>query len=86
MAPSESVPDAPQAAPVEGAARTLRFEQGTSRKFWRASVQGTELHVTYGRIGSASQNNVKQFDSAERALREMNKLVDEKLRKGYEED
>ena len=85
-APPENAADAEEAAPIQGAARTLRFEQGTSRKFWRASVLGAELHVTYGRIGSAGQSNVKQFDSAERALREMNKLVDEKLRKGYEEE
>ncbi|MES3023192.1 MAG: AAA domain-containing protein [Pseudomonadota bacterium] len=66
--------------------RSLRFEQGTSRKFWRASVRGDELSVTYGRIGSTGQVNLKQFDSNARALREMEKLVDEKLRKGYVED
>ncbi|MFP3458326.1 WGR domain-containing protein, partial [Psychrobacter sp. SIMBA_152] len=37
--------------------RSLRFEQGTSSKFWRASLRGTELNVTYGRIGSAGQAN-----------------------------
>ncbi|MES2900382.1 MAG: AAA domain-containing protein [Pseudomonadota bacterium] len=63
--------------------RSLRFEQGSSRKFWRAGAHGNELRVTYGRIGSAGQNNIKQFESAERAVRELNKLVEEKLRKGY---
>ncbi len=65
--------------------RSLRFEQGSSRKFWRASLRGTELTVTYGRLGSSGQSTVKQFDSVERAQREMDKLVGEKLRKGYEE-
>jgi len=69
----------------EAFTQTLRFEQGTSRKFWRASVRGAELCVTYGRIGSAGQTSVKAFDSAERARREMDKLVAEKLRKGYVE-
>ncbi|SPA44181.1 AAA domain-containing protein [Cupriavidus taiwanensis] len=72
------------AAPAE-LVRTLRFEHGTSRKFWRASVRGAELTVNYGRIGSAGQSSMKAFDSAERARREMDKLVAEKLRKGYVE-
>ncbi|OXJ13178.1 AAA domain-containing protein [Burkholderia sp. AU6039] len=66
--------------------RSLRFEQGTSSKFWRASVRGTELNVTYGRIGTNGQANLKQFATVERARREMDKLVAEKLRKGYVED
>ncbi|PHP86152.1 DNA helicase [Burkholderia sp. AU18528] len=66
--------------------RSLRFEQGASSKFWRASLRGTELNVTYGRIGSTGQANLKQFETVERAQREMDKLVTEKLRKGYVED
>ncbi|GAA5161773.1 AAA domain-containing protein [Viridibacterium curvum] len=64
----------------------LRFEQGGSRKFWRARVKGCELDVSYGRIGTAGQSALKQFESAERARREMDKLVAEKLRKGYVEE
>jgi predicted DNA-binding WGR domain protein/very-short-patch-repair endonuclease len=63
--------------------RELRFEQGNSRKFWRASLRDNELSISYGRIGSSGQTVMKQFDSPERALREMDKLVGEKLRKGY---
>ena len=65
--------------------RSLRFEQGASRKFWTAAVEGAALRVTYGRIGSAGQTLVKQFESLERALREQTRLTDEKLRKGYVE-
>jgi predicted DNA-binding WGR domain protein len=85
-APREVTPPSAAPADADGHARSLRYEQGKSSKFWRVSVQGAELSVTYGRIGSAGQNNVKQFDSPERALRELNKLADEKLRKGYVED
>jgi predicted DNA-binding WGR domain protein len=63
--------------------RQLEFEQGSSRKFWTASVHGNELSVRYGRIGSSGQTVLKQFESAERARRELEKLVTEKLRKGY---
>ncbi|HSD37441.1 MAG TPA: AAA domain-containing protein [Rhodocyclaceae bacterium] len=90
------VPDMPVKASSESAAapstgdaecvRSLRFEQGNSRKFWRASVKGCELSVCYGRIGTNGQTVLKQFESPERTRREMNKLVEEKLRKGYVED
>jgi predicted DNA-binding WGR domain protein len=43
------------------------------------------MTVTYGRIGTNGQPSLKVFKSAERARREMDKLVNEKLRKGYED-
>ncbi|NIF52787.1 AAA domain-containing protein [Burkholderia sp. Ax-1724] len=66
--------------------RNLRFEGGTSHKFWRVTLRGAELSVSYGRVGTSGQTNLKQYDSAERARREMDKLVTEKLRKGYVEE
>lgn len=79
----------PAAAPVDIRAadtvRSLVYQAGTSHKFWRAAVRGAELTVSYGRVGTAGQTLVKTFDSIERAEREMNKLVEEKLRKGYTE-
>jgi predicted DNA-binding WGR domain protein len=63
--------------------RSLHFEQGGSQKFWRASVRGNELTVTFGRKGSNGQSLLKQFESNDRALKEMEKLVTEKTRKGY---
>ncbi|KQV45338.1 AAA domain-containing protein [Duganella sp. Root336D2] len=94
FAPSPALAAAVDAAPVAeaataveggGQARNLHFEQGASRKFWRASLRGSELTVSYGRMGSAGQSLLKQFETPERAMREMAKLVDEKLRKGYVE-
>lgn len=79
-----ATPAADSAAPTE-LVRALRFEQGSSRKFWRASLRGAELSVSFGRIGSSGQTNLKAFDSTERARRELDKLVAEKLRKGYVE-
>ncbi len=79
----EAAPEVPAALAEDVLSRELVFEQGTSNKFWRVAVSGGELVVTYGRIGSAGQRNVKQFDSPARARREMDKLVAEKLGKGY---
>jgi len=86
VASAEPVPAPATAAPAEEEVCSLRFEQGASRKFWRATVRGTELSVSYGRIGSSGQSLLKQFETPERAQREMEKLVDEKLRKGYVKD
>lgn len=87
-APADSAAGAPAAvaATPNEATRSLRFEQGSSAKFWRASLRDNELSISYGRIGSAGQTILKQFDSRDRALREMDKLAAEKLRKGYVED
>jgi predicted DNA-binding WGR domain protein len=86
-APASPVPaDAPAAADEAPAVvRALVYQAGGSDKFWRATVRGAELTVSYGRVGSTGQTLVKAFDSAERAVREMEKLVAEKLRKGYVE-
>jgi predicted DNA-binding WGR domain protein len=84
-------PPAPQpaAVPVDiseaDTVRSLVYQAGSAHKFWRAAVHGAELTVSYGRVGTAGQTLVKTFDSIERAEREMNKLVEEKLRKGYTE-
>ncbi|MGN6482630.1 AAA domain-containing protein, partial [Luteibacter sp.] len=91
-APAEAGPgEEPSAEPTSDAVspvslRSLRFEQGTSRKFWRAQVDGLQFTVTFGRIGTQGQAQVKVFETAQRAHREMEKLVAEKLRKGYVDD
>jgi predicted DNA-binding WGR domain protein len=65
--------------------RSLSFERGTSRKFWRVARAGSELMISYGRVGTAGQVTIKTFESVERASRELKKLTEEKLRKGYVE-
>ncbi len=61
----------------------LEFEEGNSSKFWRARVDGKTLYVNYGKIGSAGQTQVKDFASPDAAQKEYDKLVREKLKKGY---
>jgi predicted DNA-binding WGR domain protein len=62
-----------------------RFEEGTSKKFWRIGVDGNDLIVEYGRIGTKGQRVVKTYSSPAQAKREETKLVLEKTRKGYTE-
>ena len=63
----------------------LEFEEGNSSKFWRARVEGKSLYVNYGKIGSAGQTQVKEFGTPDLATKEYDKLVREKLKKGYQE-
>ncbi|MEU8361080.1 DUF4132 domain-containing protein [Nonomuraea sp. NPDC048882] len=66
--------------------RTLTFVGGGSAKFWEVRQDGSELHIRYGRMGTAGQTQVKSFGSAAGATAAADKLVAEKLRKGYTED
>lgn len=61
----------------------LEFEEGTSSKFWRARVDGKTLYVNYGKIGSNGQTQIKDFSDHGTALKEFEKLVREKRKKGY---
>ncbi|HTD28184.1 MAG TPA: WGR domain-containing protein, partial [Xanthomonadaceae bacterium] len=63
--------------------REFVFQQGTSNKFWRIGINGTDVVVLFGRIGSRGQKLTKSYTSLGRAQREVSKLVEEKLNKGY---
>jgi DNA ligase-1 len=65
--------------------RRFEFVQGSSSKFWQITVQGTEVSVVYGRIGTDGQTNTKQFSTASDAVKHSEKLIREKMAKGYAE-
>lgn len=64
----------------------LVFSEGGSNKFWRARVEGGTLTINYGRIGSDGQTKVKELDSADACLAEMEKVASSKRKKGYSDD
>lgn len=66
---------------------TRRFEYvgGTSAKFWSVDVVGARVTVRWGRIGSDGQSQVKDFPSNYRASAFADKMIAEKLGKGYKE-
>lgn len=79
-------------AAVKGAAgalpvgfREFEYADGKSFKFWKIELQGSNVATQYGRIGSAGQETQKDFGSPEKAQKEYDKLVTEKLGKGYVE-
>jgi predicted DNA-binding WGR domain protein len=79
-------PIAPDVSPPTGDDwQTFHFKRGNSDKFWRIALRGTDVVVNYGRTGTKGQSVTKSYDDEDRAKREMNKLILEKTRKGYEE-
>jgi uncharacterized protein (TIGR02996 family) len=91
--PAKTKEVAPAAAPkaVAPAAtsmpseRTFEYSDATSHKFWNVETKGTALTVTYGRIGSAGQTQLKSFPDEAAARKEQEKLITEKVKKGYRE-
>jgi uncharacterized protein (TIGR02996 family) len=65
--------------------RTFQYSDAKSHKFWNIEVSGTGFTVTYGKVGSAGQTQTKTFASAEKAEAEADKLIREKIKKGYSE-
>ncbi len=63
--------------------RSLVLSEGTSNKFWKIELDGWSHTVTFGRIGTAGQIQTKDFSDAAAARKAFDKLVAEKLKKGY---
>jgi predicted DNA-binding WGR domain protein len=61
----------------------LVYMDSKSSKFWNLELDGAAHTVTYGRIGSAGQSATKTFPTEETAQKDAEKLVREKLGKGY---
>jgi predicted DNA-binding WGR domain protein len=60
------------------------FSEGTSNKFWEINLSGKSFTTTYGKIGTSGQTTIKQFKSDADAKKEYDKLVAEKVKKGYQ--
>ncbi len=61
----------------------LEFVEGTSSKFWQADVDGTQVRVTFGRIGTAGQVKIHACASETEATTLAQQLIAEKVKKGY---
>lgn len=70
---------------VAGKRRMFEFNDGKSSKFWEIGIDGTDVTVRYGRIGSDGQTKTKSFAGADAAEAHMEKLIEQKTGKGYEE-
>lgn len=68
-----------------GPTRRFEFVSGSSNKFWEIAVSGNTHTVRYGKIGSTGRANEKTFKDADAAQADADKLISQKLGKGYEE-
>jgi uncharacterized protein (TIGR02996 family) len=65
--------------------RTFVFTDAKSNKFWNIDLQGSRFTVTFGKVGTAGQTQTKDFSDEDEARQAHDKLVAEKLGKGYVE-
>lgn len=74
---------AEKGADEDAAFERYEFVGGSSSKYWQIQVSGADVVVQYGRIGNNPQSNTKSFPSEELAIKEKNRLIATKLKKGY---
>ena len=65
--------------------RYFEFIEGSSAKFWEISQSGNEVTVRFGRIGTNGQTQTKTLADADAATKHAEKLIKEKMGKGYKE-
>lgn len=75
----------PAASTSSDGARYFEFVEGKSSKFWEITLTEAEVTVRYGRIGAKGATKVNTFSNAEAAADHMQKLVEQKIGKGYVE-
>ena len=65
--------------------RTFQFSVAASHKFWNIDVTGNYYTVKFGKVGSTGQTQRKTFATAAEAQADADRLIKEKLKKGYVE-
>ncbi|MEZ4369213.1 MAG: WGR domain-containing protein [Polyangiaceae bacterium] len=65
--------------------RRFELSEGSASKFWEISLDGAAFTVTYGRLGTDGRTQTKEFRDAAEASAAAEKLIREKLGKGYSE-
>jgi predicted DNA-binding WGR domain protein len=60
-------------------------QTGDSNKFWNIDQVDNSYTVTWGKIGTEGRTNDKTFKSTDDCIKEVEKLIKEKLNKGYRE-
>jgi len=60
------------------------FVQGKSQKFWEITLEGKAFTTCWGRLGTEGQSATKTFPNAAKAKMKYDKLVVEKVKKGYQ--
>jgi predicted DNA-binding WGR domain protein len=64
----------------------LKYIDGTSDKFWQIETKDNQFTVTYGKNGTSGTSQIKTFETSEDCLIAAEKLLAEKIKKGYSEN
>ncbi|MCF6405185.1 WGR domain-containing protein [Chitinophaga filiformis] len=59
------------------------YQDGKSNKFWDIEITDNQYTVYYGKAGTQGQTQTKEFPSAEECRKAADKLIAEKVKKGY---
>lgn len=65
--------------------RRYEFVGGNSAKYYEIAVQDSRVLICFGRIGTGGQTQTKAFPDNAAATAHAEKLIKEKLGKGYVE-
>lgn len=68
------------------AKRAFSFTDDKSNKFWWINYDGLSFAVNFGKTGTNGRYQVKEFDSEEECKKEAEKMIAQKMKKGYIED
>jgi len=63
----------------------FRYTDDSSDKYWEIIFEENRLQVFFGKIGSAGRIEEKKYATSEECLKEVDKLIKSKLKKGYQE-
>lgn len=66
--------------------RYFEFSDSKSNKFWEIERKGCDVTVRFGRIGASGTQQLKTLTSEAAAKSHVQKLIDEKVAKGYVEE
>lgn len=65
--------------------RSFQYTDAKSNKFWTITLEDSSHTVSYGRIGTSGKTESKTFPTPEQAKQSYEKLIQQKLSKGYVE-
>lgn len=60
------------------------FKDDTSDKFWEIAQDGVRMIVRFGKTGTKGQENVKVFENEQQTKMEIEKIILQKKKKGYQ--
>lgn len=63
--------------------KNLINQNGVSDKFWNVEYSGNTQKIVFGKTGTKGRETTKEFADEKECIRESEKLISQKIRKGY---